>query len=87
MAGRWSTVVAAVAASTLATVGLVPALAPTAAAADRTATLVGSLQSELGCSGDWQPDCLRTWLEDPDGDGIYTFETRAIPPGSYETRM
>ena len=22
----------------------------------------GSFQSELGCPGDWQPDCLRSWL-------------------------
>ena len=49
-------------------------------------TAPGSYQSELGCSGDWQPDCLKTWLEDPDGDGVYTFETRSIPPGSYETK-
>src|SRR6478735_5028912 len=34
----------------------------TAHAAERTATLVGSLQSELGCSGDWQPDCTDTDL-------------------------
>ena len=25
-----------------------------------TVTLVGSLQDELGCSGDWQPDCADT---------------------------
>ena len=36
---------------------------------------------ELGCSGDWQPDCLRSWLEDPDGDGVYTFETTRDPAG------
>ncbi|MDQ1593090.1 MAG: hypothetical protein QOG71_3717, partial [Pyrinomonadaceae bacterium] len=29
----------------------------------------GSFQSELGCSGDWDPSCLRSWLQDPDGDG------------------
>ena len=46
----------------------------------------GSFQSELGCPGDWQPDCLRSWLQDPDGDGIYTFETTAIPAGRYEAR-
>ncbi len=23
--------------------------------------------------GDWDPGCLRSWLQDPDGDGIYTF--------------
>jgi pullulanase-type alpha-1,6-glucosidase len=47
----------------------------------------GSFQSELGCPGDWQPDCLRSWLEDPDGDGIYTFSTRKLPAGNYETKV
>jgi glucan 1,4-alpha-glucosidase len=47
----------------------------------------GSFQSELGCSGDWDPSCLRSWLEDPDGDDIYTFETTALPAGSYETKV
>ena len=47
----------------------------------------GSFQSELGCPGDWDPNCLRSWLEDPDGDGIYAFETTALPAGSYETKV
>ena len=47
----------------------------------------GSFQSELGCPGDWDPSCLRSWLEDPDGDGTYTFETTALPPGSYATKV
>jgi len=47
----------------------------------------GSFQSELGCPDDWQPDCLRSWLQDPDGDGIYTFTTRSLPAGSYETKV
>ena len=47
----------------------------------------GSFQSELGCPGDWDPSCLRSWLEDPDGDGIYSFTTRALPAGSYETKV
>jgi pullulanase-type alpha-1,6-glucosidase len=47
----------------------------------------GSFQHFLGCPGDWQPDCLRSWLEDPDGDGVYTFSTHAIPPGNYETKV
>ncbi len=50
------------------------------------ATAPGSYQSEIGCPGDWQPDCLRSWLEDPDGDGIYQFSTVAIPPGDYEAK-
>ncbi len=51
------------------------------------ATAPGSFQSELGCSGDWQPDCLRSWLQDPDGDGTYSFSTTAIPAGSYESKV
>jgi glycosidase len=51
------------------------------------ATVPGSFQSELGCAGDWQPDCLRSWLQDPDGDGIYTFSTDQIPVGSYEGKV
>ena len=47
----------------------------------------GSFQSELGCPGDWSPDCLRSWLQDTDGDGTYTFVTTAIPPGSYEGKV
>jgi glycosidase len=47
----------------------------------------GSFQSELGCPGDWDPGCLRSWLQDPDGDGIYTFETTALPAGSYEAKV
>ena len=50
-------------------------------------TAPGSFQSELGCSGDWQPDCLRSWLEDVDGDGIFTFETRSIPVGTYDAKV
>ncbi|HZY00930.1 MAG TPA: hypothetical protein VFE92_15790 [Dermatophilaceae bacterium] len=45
--------------------GLVPlSLGATAqaAAAPRTATLVGSLQSEVGCAGDWAPDCAASEL-------------------------
>jgi pullulanase-type alpha-1,6-glucosidase len=47
----------------------------------------GSFQSELGCPGDWQPDCLRSWLQDLDGDGVYSFATSAIPPGDYEAKV
>jgi pullulanase len=47
----------------------------------------GSFQSELGCSSDWDPSCLRSWLKDPDGDGIYSFSTRSLPAGNYETKV
>jgi glucoamylase len=48
---------------------------------------VGDFQSELGCPSDWQPDCLRSWLEDPDGNGTATFETTALPAGSYSAKV
>ncbi len=51
------------------------------------ASVPGSFQSELGCSGDWDPGCLRSWLQDPDEDGTYTFETTSIPPGAYEAKV
>jgi hypothetical protein len=51
------------------------------------ATAPGSFQSEMGCPGDWQPDCLRSWLQDPDGDEIYEFVTAALPAGNYETKV
>ncbi len=47
----------------------------------------GTIQSALGCSGDWDPACLKTWLEDADGDGTYTFTTSALPRGSYEFKL
>ncbi|HET6821163.1 MAG TPA: hypothetical protein VFH34_00870, partial [Anaerolineales bacterium] len=47
----------------------------------------GSFQSELGCAGDWDPSCLRSWLQDPDGDGTYSFSTTALPAGNYEAKV
>lgn len=51
------------------------------------ATIPGSFQSQLGCPGDWQPDCLQSWLQDPDGDGTYSFSTTSLAPGSYEAKV
>ncbi|MPV36651.1 pullulanase-type alpha-1,6-glucosidase [Georgenia subflava] len=50
-------------------------------------TLPGSLQSELGCAGDWAPDCMATWMLDPDQDGVFTFTTDELPTGSYEVKV
>ena len=50
-------------------------------------TAPGSFQSELGCPGDWMPGCMRPWLQDPDGDGTYTWSTDQIPVGSYEFKV
>ena len=51
------------------------------------AVVPGSFQSELGCPGDWDPSCLRSWLQDPDGNGIYSFETTALAAGTYEGKV
>ena len=50
------------------------------------ATAPGSYQDEIGCPAEWSPDCLRSWLQDPDGDGIFVFQTDAIPAGAYEAK-
>lgn len=47
-------------------------------------TAAGDFQSELGCAGDWDPSCLKSWLMDIDGDGIYSRTFNNIPPGNYE---
>lgn len=50
-------------------------------------TVPGSFQSEIGCAGDWAPDCLASLMADGDGDGVYEFRTDAIPDGSYEGKV
>ena len=50
-------------------------------------TLPGSYQLALGCESAWDPSCMRSWLQDPDGDGMYEFSTRKIPAGTYECRI
>lgn len=49
-------------------------------------TAPGSYQDEIGCADEWLPECMLSWLQDPDGDGIYSFSTTAIPAGDYETK-
>ncbi len=51
------------------------------------ANVPGSFQDEIGCPGDWQPNCLRTLLQDVDGDGIYIFQTSGLPAGLYEAKV
>jgi len=41
----------------------------------------------LGCTGNWQPDCLNGWLQDIEGDGVYSFTTSAIPSGDYQAKV
>ena len=46
-------------------------------------TITGSLQSELGCPGDWQPDCAATRLT-YDGDDDVWQSSFTLPAGSWE---
>ena len=50
-------------------------------------TVPGSFQSELGCSGDWAPACMRPWLQDKDGDGVYAWATTKIPAGTWDFKV
>ncbi|MFB8146507.1 pullulanase-type alpha-1,6-glucosidase [Microbacterium sp. NPDC056003] len=50
-------------------------------------TLPGSLQSELGCPGDWQPECLATMMFDRNKDGVFQYTTDDLPTGSYEVKV
>ena len=50
-------------------------------------TVPGSFQKELGCPDDWQPGCMRPWLQDKDGDGIYTWSTLLIPAGTWSFKV
>jgi hypothetical protein len=49
-------------------------------------TLAGDLQSELGCPGDWQPDCAATHLTFDTDDGQW-HGTFTLPAGSYEWKI
>ncbi len=48
---------------------------------------VGDFQSEMGCPTDSDVTCMRSWLQDPDRDGTYSFTTINIPAGSYSVSV
>ena len=48
-------------------------------------TLAGSFQSELGCAGDWQPECATSFMTlGPDG---LWYATYVLPMGGYEFKI
>ena len=62
------------------------------AQADHTAVpgvvaLVGSLQSELGCPGDWQPECVQTRLQPVAGSPGVFRGTFAVPAGPFAYKV
>ena len=44
---------------------------------------MGNFQSQIGCNKDNDATCLRSWLEDPDGDGKYGVTLNGLKAGSY----
>ncbi len=52
-----------------------------------TVTLVGSLQSELGCPGDWQPECDATQLQPVAGEPGVFRGTFTVPAGGFEYKV
>jgi glycosidase len=49
-------------------------------------TAPGTYQTELGCPTDWDPTCMRPWLQDPDGDGVYAL-ILTLPAGNWEFKV
>src|SRR5438128_82533 len=59
-------------------------LTSAAATPDPTSvTVAGSLQSEAGCAGDWDPGCAATHLAYDANDDVWQ-GSFALPAGSYE---
>ncbi|MBX0327401.1 alpha-amylase [Oscillochloris sp. ZM17-4] len=56
-------------------------------ASDPIYTVPGDFNSEIGCAGDWAPDCLGTLLTDVDGDGVFTTSVTGLPAGSYSFKV
>lgn len=49
--------------------------------------VIGDFQNQLGCEKDEDPECLRSWLQDPEGDGNFAFVTKALKAGSYSVSL
>ena len=65
---------------------LVPLGALPAHAAQRTVTLVGTMQSELGCGKDWDETCTSTDLAPVEGTTTYA-KTVTVPAGTYAYKV
>src|ERR1700754_2051663 len=60
---------------------------PAFAALPSQVTLVGSLQSELGCPGDWQPECAATALAPVAGSPGLFRASFSVPVGAFEYKV
>ena len=53
---------------------------------DEIVTAAGDFQTEMGCSADWDPACMRGWLQDKNDDDVYTLSTTEVPPGTWQAK-
>ncbi|MCW2812213.1 MAG: alpha,6-glucosidase, pullulanase-type [Friedmanniella sp.] len=77
---------AVVAASAFALVGALAPAGP-ASAAGHTVAVVGDLQSELGCSADWQPECAKTELQPVAGQPDLFRSSFEVPAGAWSYKV
>ncbi len=47
----------------------------------------GSFQSEMGCPADGDVACMRAWLQDPDGNDVYSLGVTDVPAGTYTVQV
>lgn len=52
-----------------------------------TAVIAGSFQSQVGCTGNWQPDCDKTRLKYDANYGGWLSDTLLIPAGQWEYKV
>src|ERR1041384_3924518 len=45
---------------------------------------MGSFQTQVGCKNNNDATCLRAWLQDPDGDGIFGAITSGLKAATYK---
>jgi arabinogalactan oligomer/maltooligosaccharide transport system substrate-binding protein len=58
----------------------------TLSVAEGSVAVVGTVQTFLGCAGDWSPHCSESELQ-ANGDGTFSLTTDAIPAGEYEFKV
>jgi pullulanase len=65
----------------------VPQQVATAQAQPNTVTIPGTIQSKLGCSADWKPDCSNTYLTYNKDWDIWVGGPWDLPAGEYEYKV
>ncbi|SEL51709.1 alpha-amylase family glycosyl hydrolase [Streptacidiphilus jiangxiensis] len=50
-------------------------------------TSTGDWQTSAGCTTTWSATCANTTMTDPNGTGVSTWSTTAIPAGSWNTKV